>query len=320
MKELTARELKILNNVSRVLSPSVSLGVLLQNLIDSVVTKGTPINGAAAYGTLTISGVVVNGETVKIDNPLDKGVDIYEFVVDAEAEEGNIPVDISKFALAAASEFTVDVQPTAADTFTIGTTTYKFVAINSAENPGDISVGTTLAEAQEAIVAAVNGTDGLNEPHPLVTISDFDTDVAVITAKTKGSAGNAIATTETLTAVTNLFEDSTLLLGADCTNANAALTLTDAVNEFDTQGISAEVTSVGVVKLVSNLGAAGNNISTTETMTNGAFGADKMAGGVTGTPSLEGALMVDNSYLYVAIAENTNLTNNWRRISIGSAF
>jgi hypothetical protein len=105
---------------------------------------------------------------------------------------------------------TVDTQPTAGDTFTIGTKVFTFRAVGDANADGDVEVGADLAGAQANIVAAVNGTDRFNDPHPSVTIAAFAADDAVITAIVEGTAGNAIATTETFTAGTNVFDAAVL--------------------------------------------------------------------------------------------------------------
>jgi hypothetical protein len=111
---------------------------------------------------------------------------------------------------AAEGTLTVDTQPTAGDTFTIGSTVYTFRAVGDANAAGDVEVGADLAGAQANIVAAVNGTDRFNDPHPSVTIAAFAANDAVLTASVAGTAGNAIATTETFTAGTNVFDAGTL--------------------------------------------------------------------------------------------------------------
>ncbi len=322
MNNLTPREKKIFNNVTRVISKSVSLGDKFQELIESIIVKGTAVNAVPATGTLTVSGAVSHGESVTIDNPAEEGEDLYVF--DASGVEGlvipgKIVVDISDYTTAATGTLTVDVQPTAADTFTIGEKTYKFVAVGAAKEDGDVSVGADLDGAQAAIVAAVKGTDGINKPHPLVTISAFVTDVATVTALIGGTAGNAVATTETFTAGTNVFSGAVLASGANSSAANAITAFVAAVTNKGTQMVGATGTS-SAVTITANIGIAGNDIETTEDMANGAFADDTLQNGVSGTQGREGSLMVDNSYLYVAIADNTLGGANWRRISVGSAF
>lgn len=57
-------------------------------------------------------------------------------------------------------------------------------------------------------------------------------------------------------------------------------------------------------------------------MRNGAFteGAVLLSGGVDGTVGLVDETMIDESYEYRCIADNTTTGKNWRRISLGSAY
>ena len=128
---------------------------------------------------------------------------------------------------------TIDTQPTSGDTFTIGDKTYIFVPVGTDNGNGEISIGADLAAAQAAIVAAINGTDDHNTPHPLVFADDFADDAADITAFIGGTIGNAIATTETFTAATNIFSAVTLGGGNNCSAADAALAVIAAVNGND---------------------------------------------------------------------------------------
>lgn len=113
-------------------------------------------------------------------------------------------------AVASQGTLTMDTQPTAGDTMTIGTKVYTFTADGTAAADGEIDVGADLADAKTLVVAAINGTDGINTAHTLVTAAAFATNDMVITAKTKGVAGDLIATTETFTAGTNVFDAATL--------------------------------------------------------------------------------------------------------------
>ena len=113
---------------------------------------------------------------------------------------------------------TLDVKPTTtADTVTIGTTVYRFMTVMAQAN--DIAIGDDVDDSQDNLIAAINGTGaagvnyyaGTTSPHPSVRISAFDgSDDAVVTALEAGLSGNAIATTETFTAETNVFDAATL--------------------------------------------------------------------------------------------------------------
>jgi len=101
------------------------------------------------------------------------------------------------------------------DTMTIGTTVYRFA--DAPEQAYDIDMGGSEAQTKLNLVAAINGTgtEGVEyfagtEEHPTVSAAAFATDDCVLTAKSTGAAGDAIATTETFTHVSNVFDAATL--------------------------------------------------------------------------------------------------------------
>ena len=318
MNQLTTAEKKLINNLSMIHDPDVKLGDILAAIIGQSAEEGTPVNAANASGTLTISGVVKDGEKVTI------GTDIYEFLSDADQTKtspGNIAVDIEANTVKATGTLTMDTQPMPGDTITIGPKTYIFVPVGTDNADGEISIGADLAAAQAALVGAINGLDGLNTAHPSVTAGAFASDDCVITAKIGGTVGNSIATTETFTAATNVFASGTLGTGADCSAANAVTALAAAIMANDTVGVSAADGAGDTVVLTANIaGAAANSIITTETMTNGAFGAATLTSGVDGTVADGSKFMMDATYLYVCLDGNTISEKNWRRVSLGSAY
>lgn len=318
MSILTATELKVLNNLSKALDKNVSLGDLFERLFGVSITEGTPVNAVAASGLLTLTGVVVDGETVSI------GDDIYEFLADAAQSKSavaNIAVNINSYATKASGSLTMDTQPTAGDTVVIGGKTYIFVPVWTDTADGEVSIGADVAAAQANLVAAINGTDGISTANAYVRASAFASDVSTITALIGGTAGNAIATTETFTAETNVFAAATLGSGVDCSAANAVIALVAAITASDTQGVGAVVGTGTTVAFTANTkGVAGNAITTTETMTNASFGVAHLSGGVDGTVSDGANLMADSSYLYVCVNGNTISEANWRRTSLGSTF
>jgi hypothetical protein len=107
---------------------------------------------------------------------------------------------------------------TDSDTFTLATKTYQFDPNGGLANTdGHIELGATLEATQGNIVNAVTlgGTPGTGYAaamtlHPSVTIGAFASNDAILTAKTKGAAGNSIATTSTFTTASNQFDDTTL--------------------------------------------------------------------------------------------------------------
>ena len=125
-----------------------------------------------------------------------------------------------------------------ADTVTIGSTVYRFM--DTPAQAYDVEIGTLVADSQANLVAAINasGTPGTEYfagtlVHPDVRAVAFAADVMVVTAKKAGLDGNAIATTETFTDVTDAWVAATLLGGlgwtamATITAATIAAAATD---------------------------------------------------------------------------------------------
>jgi hypothetical protein len=111
---------------------------------------------------------------------------------------------------------TMDTLPTDGDTYTIGGKTYTFQTTLT-DVDGNVNIGGTLAQAKLNLVAAMDlsgvaGTDYATSmtAHPSVDAAAFSGNDCVLTAKVGGPSGNAIATTETFTAGTNVFDAATL--------------------------------------------------------------------------------------------------------------
>lgn len=269
------------NKIVRVLIGGIEYFRVIASNTANVITIPAIVAGVKATGTLTISGVVLDGQTVTI------GDEVYEFAADTAQTvgDGNHPVDITSYANKAQGTLTVDTQPTAGDTMTIGSTVYTFVA-NDKATPvaGDIKVGTDLAIAQANIVAAINGVDAWNDAHPSVSAGNFAANASVVTALIGGVAGNSIATTETFTAGTNVFDATTLgttTAGTNCSAANAVTALVGSIeaNSYLVNAVDGDGDTVALT--AAEYGADGNSITTTETMTNGSFGHAHLEGGVT---------------------------------------
>lgn len=293
---------------------------------DFLIETGTPVNARYARRALTFAGVVAAGDTLTIDNPAVAGTDIYEFVSNAAktvSTEGNIAVDIEASTEKAIGTLTMDTQPTSGDTMTLGTKVYIFVPAGTATADGEVSIGTGLATAQTGLVEAINGTDGVNTPHPEISAGAFVTDACVLTAINGGAEANLLATTETFTAGTNVFAAATLLGGTSCSATNAAIALTTAVGATATQGAGVSRTDAVLTFYAEVSGVAGNSISLTEDITNATFSDGTtvtMTTGLDGTVGVAGQVLFDATYLYVCTADNTIVDENWRRIAVGSAY
>ena len=330
MQNLTSQEVVKINRITQD-TRKVGLGTKIFDIIallNSVAgtVDGSPVNAVNAGKVLTLTGVVIDGEKVTINNPAVAGTDVYEFLADTaqtKTAPTNIAVDITANTTKATGTLTVDTKPTSGDTMTIGTKVYTFVPVGTATADGEISVGADLAAAKVNIVAAINGTDSINIAHTLVHAAAFVADACAITALVGGVAGNSIATTETFTAVTNIFAAALLGTGADCSAANAITALVAAFTAHDTQGVGAADGAGDTVELTADVaGTIGNAITIAETLANATFAgaATALSGGVNGTVGAKGDRMQDGTYLYYCTATNTTADKNWRRISLGVAY
>lgn len=289
-------------------------------------TEGTPVNAVNAFKVLNLIGVVKHGERVIIHNPLVESADVYEFLADEAQKKtliSNIAVDISDYTTKSFCQLTITDQPTSGDKMTIGGKVYTFVPVGTATADGEISIGADLAGAQANIVAAINGSDGVNEANAFVSAGAFDANASVITALVGGTVGNMIELSETFTVETNTFGCPALHEGADCIAANAILALVAAVTAFDTQGVGAVDGDGDTVVFTADVaGVVGNDIEIGEDLDKGAFegGATKLSGGINGTPGIKFQKMMDSLYEYRCIADNTISGKNWRRVSLGEAY
>jgi hypothetical protein len=324
MNNITPHEKKHLNTITA----KYHLGDKLEeviNVLNDVSVGATPVNAVAAGKELAITGVVKHGETVMINNPnVMQHANIYEFVADVALSVTSIdsvPVDINALTVKSAGSLTVATQPTAGDTMTIGEKVFTFVPDGTANADGEITIGTSLATAKTAIVAAINGVDGHNDPHPLVSAVAFAANICAITALIGGVLGDAIVTTETFAAVGNLFGAGTLANGIDCTAPSAVTALVTAITLNDTQGVGAVDGDGDVVELTADTkGILGNDIIISESMANGAFdgAATTLSGGIDGTVARAFEFRIDSGFIYVAIAENSVSDAYWRKVAIGA--
>lgn len=353
MRDLTVREKKYLTNINTE-TEKMALGPLVQSLIDvindgvegvpgpqgpagpagavgpagengvALIETGTPVNAVSAQATLLIDGPVIHGETVSITN---EGTDVYEFVADAAlttSAPGNIPVDLNLVAGKAVGSLTVDTNPALGDTFTIGTKVYTFVPAGTGNADGEVDLEALLAGTQENIVAAIQGTDGHNDPHPLATCqAAFVADALVVRALIGGVEGNDIDTTETFTTGSNVFAAAKLQNGTNCSAANAITALVAAVTASDTQGVGAVDATGGNVTLTSDAGGlSANAIAVAADMVNGEFvgGATTLLGGLDGTIGLDGQVLKNGSWLYICTGDQEVTDKKWRRITLGSVY
>jgi hypothetical protein len=236
---------------------------------------------AFALATLTIAGVVINGETVTL------GTRVYEFDTHGTRTltGSRVRADISAAAsvVKAQGTLTLPTIPVAGDSMQIGDQTYVFVASGAGDSAGEISIGANVAASKINIVAAINGTDGFNTANAKVSASAFSGDVCTLTARYGGAVGNSVVTTQLITPADGVFNAATLgttTAGVNCSAAHAVTALALAItNDGSAICSAADGTGDTVVCTASVAGAAANEYPSIETMANGSFAAAVFAGG-----------------------------------------
>jgi phage tail sheath gpL-like len=185
--------------------------------------------------------------------------------------------------------------------------------------------------------------------HDTVTAVKASASEVTLTAKSTGTAGNSIATTETMTngsfgGHATLFGGAALVPGqietantikignnAEACIDNLVAAITGGEGEGTTYGdgtvehatvTAAKTTSATMTATAKTKGTAGNaiDIAENDTNTSWASAAVKLSGGVNGTVGVDKDILIDTSYLYIAVDDNTITDTNWRRISLGSAY
>jgi hypothetical protein len=295
------------NNARAALTPLVTL-------LDTVSVPGTPVRSVNATGTITLTSTgALDGDTLVVSGTT------YEYRTNGTLTPGRTKIDINAGSVAAAGTLTVAVQPTAGDTITIGGVGYLFISNGATPVAGQIRVGTNLSTAQANIVAAINGSDGVNAAHQtVVSEAAFSANASVITALIKGTGGNSIGSTSSFTSGSNHFDAVTLgttTAGANMSAANQCTAIINAmaadVNVVATQGGGTTVTLTAVTG-----GIYYNSIVTTTSAHNTSFGSGTLTGGINGTSANAGEFYFDSSFLYIAKQNNTIQNSIWWKISI----
>jgi hypothetical protein len=121
--------------------------------------------------------------------------------------------------VAAQGTLTMDTKPTADDTVVINGTTLTWKAALTQGTENELVIGADVAASKATLEAALVDRDNGGVLHSVsdatytaleMTAIAFAADDMVFTASVKGTAGNALATTETFTAGTNVFDAATL--------------------------------------------------------------------------------------------------------------
>jgi hypothetical protein len=135
-------------------------------------------------------------------------------------------------AIKAQGTLTLALQPANGETFSVGSKTYTFLS-SLTNTDGAIQIGASLAQTQKNVVAAINLTGVPGSQYASATSLNADViandpvgNNIVLTAKLGGTAGNSIATTETMLGAGNQFDAATLgttRAGAAESDANSIL-------------------------------------------------------------------------------------------------
>ena len=152
--------------------------------------------------------------------------------------------------------------PIAADTITIDTKTYTFVAdVTAAPADGQVLIGTTVADCRDNMISAINLEAGAGTlysvnttEHPTCEAAISGTDDFIARAKEGGTAGNAIVISDSMTDPLNLWTASATVLSGGLEGQKWRTPILLGANdglEMKTEGITFDV------QLIDSDGATG---------------------------------------------------------------
>lgn len=270
---------------------------------------GTTYAETLGTQTLTMSGAAVNGETVTIGNRT------YTWKT-------------ALTGVKASSTLTNATSFSAAETITISNKTYIMrTALSSPAQQNEILIGANVSASFDNIKSAINGTAGEGSTYSTGTTAHSDVTATTKTGTTLlvvsrvfGTDSNQLVTAETaatgawtgtvLAGGTANVLDEIKLTGVAATDLDL---IKDAVNNGAIVGVEGTdyssgtyahtqvtaTTNAATTQLFAARNAAYDNasIATTETMTNGSFGAATFAGGVRGVIVLDSTAAAGNAGL-----------------------
>ena len=218
---------------------------------------------ALAHATLLIAAATKEAETITI------GDSVLEIDLGAGVTSGRIAVALTANATAASGTLTFVANPTANDTVTIGGKTYTYKA-SVTTTANEVKIGATASDSLDNLIAAITGGTGSGTLYGSATVASTQVtaaagagDTMTVTALVRGTGGNSIATTETLTNAGNVFGAATLANGADPSAANSITAIVTAINA-NIAGVHATAITGGVL-IVDSRGRG--TVATTETLT-----------------------------------------------------
>lgn len=292
-------------------------------------------SAAAAGSVFTLTDDVADGQTVTLRGK------VYEFDTDNSVTGGNIKVNVAGaldkqsacVALATAIETEDGDYFDASATLSGADWIVTVTALVKGTGPNAYAVDETCANGSWAGAGFLTG--GVDAPaDEAITIicSTFDSETAYgieatdeegdvisftadVAGAQDGSVGNGIATVAS--GMTNAsFGAGYLAGGYDCTEAEAGAAILAQIIASSalvdaTDGGSNDVSLAAKIK-----GVAGDLITTTTDMANGAFGAGALSGGVDGTVGSKGDILFNANSIYICIADNTIADANWKSAAL----
>lgn len=291
----------------------------------SSTTAATPVNAVSSAGTLTLTGVVIDGEVFTV------GSERFEIDTDGNVSSGNIAIDVSAHATASQATLTVTGganQIADADTVTIDAKVYTFKTTLT-PTEGEVLIGANDTAALLNLLNAVNHTGTPDTDyscaavHPTVEGTSSNATTLIATVKVPGTLGDAI---DSLESAAELSWDATTFgtttAGVDCTAANADGVIVTDASAGSTLVTATQDTGTKVIFTVDVAGVLGNAFdSVIGVMANGTFGAATLGDttlGVDGTVGDAGAFLYDATNLYMATAINTIADANWKKLVLQS--
>lgn len=211
-----------------------------------------------------------------------------------ESNAGSPSVSLTLTAVAATGTLTLSANVSNLDSVTIGTKTYTFQTVLT-DVDGNVLIGATASDSIDNLIAAINRSAGAGITyaestikHTQVTAAAGAGDTMDVTAIIAGSAGNAIATTET--SATASWGNATLTGGTDGQKAD----LTNIPVSTDPQVIARRIyRDQGGDAVYRFLRQIDDNTTTSQT----GVDADNTTSAALGstTPPLAGDDLIDNS-------------------------
>ncbi len=225
----------------------------------STVSALFAATAALSHNILLLGAGGKDGETVTI------GDQVFELTTDGTVQAGRIPVDLTESAAnTATGTLTTTGNAVADETVTIGGRVYTWKAALTGSN--QVLVGASAQDSLDNLEAAVTGGAGAGTIYGTGTVAHADVNAVrisatlVVTAKVRGTGGNAIATTETMT---NASWGAATLTGAiDATTTQTRDALIAAINLNVPKGQATAIT--GGLLFVDSLGRGAK--ATTETL------------------------------------------------------